>query len=56
MPSKNMNIIIYRETFAAVFIGTNLVCHTDAQKQRKYFGNRVLRKIFGLKRDETTGE
>jgi hypothetical protein len=31
-------------------------CHIEGEHRLKVFENRVLRKIFGLKRDEVTGE
>jgi hypothetical protein len=33
-----------------------LVCHTEGGTQIKVFENRVLRRIFGPKRDEVTEE
>jgi hypothetical protein len=33
-----------------------LVSHTEGEKRLRLFENRVLRRIFGPKRDEATGE
>jgi hypothetical protein len=33
-----------------------LVCHTEGGTKTEGFENRVLRRIFGPKRDEATGE
>jgi hypothetical protein len=33
-----------------------LVSHTEGGKKLRVFGNRALRRIFGPKRDEVTGE
>jgi hypothetical protein len=33
-----------------------LVSHTKEEQRLRVFANRLLRKIFGTKRDEATGE
>jgi hypothetical protein len=56
--SRNVNVKIYKTTFLpAVLYG----CETWAltlreEHRRRVFKNRVLRRIFGLKRDKVTGE
>ena len=50
---KNMKIKIYRNIILPVLIG----CETLREKCRlRVFENRVLRKIFGHKSEEITGE
>jgi hypothetical protein len=56
--SKNLEIKIYRTIIlAVVFCGCGTWSLTLKEGHRlRVFGNRVLRKIFGPKRDEVTGE
>jgi hypothetical protein len=56
--SKNLNITIYRTTILpAVLYGCETWSLTWREERRlKVFENRVLRKIFGPKRDEVTRE
>jgi hypothetical protein len=56
--SKNVNIRIYKTTIFSLVL---YVCETWSLTLReehrlRVFENRVLRRIFGLKRDEVTGE
>ena len=55
--SKNINIRIYRNIiFSAVLYGCETWSLTLREERRLgLFENRVLRRIFGLKRDEVTG-
>jgi len=56
--SKNLNITIYRTTILpAVLYGCETWSLTWREERRlRVFENRVLRKIFGHKRDEITRE
>jgi len=56
--SKNLKIEIYRTILlAVVFCGCGTWSVTLREEHRlRAFENRVLRRIFGLKRDEVTGE
>jgi len=56
--SKNLKIKIYRTTILLVVLyGCGTWSLTLRQERRlRVFENRVLRKIFGAKRDEVTGE
>jgi len=56
--SKNSKIKIYRTiTLPVVLYGCETWSLPLREKRRlRMFGNRVLRKIFGPKRDEVTGE
>ena len=58
MISKNLKIKIYRTTILLVVLyGCGTWSLTLRQERRlRVFENRVLRKIFGAKRDEVTGE
>jgi hypothetical protein len=58
MKSKNMKIKIQRTIILpAVLYGCETWSLTLREKRRlREFENRVLRKIFGPKRDEVTGE
>ena len=55
--SKNLNIKIYKTMiFLVVLYGCETWSLTSREEQRlRVFENRVLRKIFGPKRDEVTG-
>jgi hypothetical protein len=53
---KNLKIIIYKNNFACGFVWVrNLVSDTKGEHTLKVFQNKVLRRIFGPKRDEVTG-
>jgi hypothetical protein len=56
--SKNVNIKIYRTVILLVVLnGCKTWSLTLREKRRlKAFENRMLRRIFGPKRDEVTGE
>jgi hypothetical protein len=56
--SKNIKIKIYRNVILSVVLyGCETWSLTLKEERRlKAFHNRVLRRIFGLKRDEVTGE
>jgi hypothetical protein len=56
--SKNTKIRVYRTVVLPVVLhGCEIWSHTLRDEQRlRVFENRVLRRIFGRKRDETTGE
>jgi hypothetical protein len=56
--SKNVKINIYRTiTLPVVLYGYETWLLTLREKRRlRVFENRVLREIFGPKRDEVTGE
>jgi hypothetical protein len=56
--SKNTKIRVYRNTILPVALyGCETWSLTLREEQRlRVFENRVLRGIFGLKRDESTGE
>jgi len=56
--SKNIKIKIYRTlTFPVVLYGCETWSLTLREEHRlRVFENRVLRRIFGLKRDEIAGE
>jgi hypothetical protein len=51
MHSKNIQYYNYARCFAWV---SNLVCRSEGGIRPRVFENRVLRKIFGPKRDEIT--
>jgi len=56
--SKNLKINIYRTVILAVVL---YVCETwsltmKGERRLRVFENRVLRRIFGPKRDEVTGD
>ena len=54
--SKNIKIKMYRNIILPVFCGCETWSLTLREKSRlRMFENRVLRKVFGLKRDEVTG-
>jgi hypothetical protein len=55
---KNLNIKIYRTiTFPVVLYGCETWSLTLREERRlRVFENRVLRAVFGPKRDEVTGE
>ena len=56
--SKNLKIKIYRIIILSVVLyGCETWSLTLREKRRlRVFENRVLRKVFGPKRDEVTGE
>jgi len=56
--SKNINIKIYRTVILRVVLyGCETWSVTLREERRlRVFGNRVLRGVFGAKRDEVTGE
>jgi len=56
--SKNLKIKIYRTiTFPVVLCGCETWSLTLREERRlRVFENRVLRRVFGPKRDEVTGE
>ena len=58
--SKNLKIEIYRTTsiiLPVVLYGCETWSLTSREERRlRVFENRVLRRIFGPKRDEVTGE
>jgi hypothetical protein len=56
--SKNTNIKIYKTIiFPVVLYGCETRSFTVKEKHRlRVFENKVLRRIFGSKRDEVTGE
>jgi hypothetical protein len=56
--SKNLKIIIYRTiTLSVVLYGCETWWLTLREERRLWvFENRVLRRIFGPKRDEVTGD
>ena len=54
--SKNSKIKIYRTTILSVVCGCETWSLTLREERRlRVFENRVLRRIFGLKRDGVTG-
>ena len=58
LPSKNLKIKIYRTIILPVVLyGCETWSLTLREEHRlRVFENRVLRRIFGLKRDGVTGE
>jgi hypothetical protein len=56
--SKNVKIKIYRTIiFACCFVWVwNLVAHIEGGTRLRVFENRVLRRIFGPKRDDVMGD
>jgi hypothetical protein len=58
LPSKNTKISVYRTiVLLVVLYGCETWSLTLREEQRLgVFENRVLRRIFGPKRDEATGE
>jgi hypothetical protein len=56
--NKNVNIKIYRRVILSVVLyGCEIWSSTLREESRlRVFENRVLRRIFGPKRDEVTGE
>jgi hypothetical protein len=55
--SKNLKIRIYRAIILPVLYGCETWSMTLKEERRlRLFENRVLRRIFGPKRDEVTGE
>jgi len=56
--SKNTKIKIYITIILSVVLyGCEIWSHTLREERRlRVFENRVFRRIFGLKRDEVTGE
>jgi hypothetical protein len=55
---RNVKVKIYKTIILPVVLcGCAIWCHTFSEENRlRVFGNRVLRRIFGPKRDEVTGE
>ena len=54
--SKNINIKIYRTLILPfVFYGCETWLLTLKERRLRVFENRVLRRIFGPKKDEVTG-
>jgi hypothetical protein len=58
LPSKSIKIKIYRTIILPVVLyGCEIWSLTFREEHRlRVFENRVLRRIFGSKRDEVTGE
>jgi len=56
--SKNLNITIYRTIILHVVLYGRETWSLTLKEERRLrvFENRVLRRIFGLNRDEVTGE
>jgi len=55
--SKNLKIKIYRTIILSVLYGCETWSLTLREERRlRVFENRVLRRIFGPKRDEVTGK
>ncbi|KAJ4446013.1 hypothetical protein ANN_12699 [Periplaneta americana] len=55
--SKNLKVRIYKTVILPVLYGCETWTLTLREEHRlRVFGNKVLRKIFGAKRDEVTGE
>jgi hypothetical protein len=56
--SKHLKIKIYRNTILPVVLYGCETCSLTLREERRLrvFENRVLRRIFGLKRNEVTGE
>ena len=56
--SKNLNITIYRTIILHVVLYGRETWSLTLKEERRLrvFENRVLRRIFGLKRDEVTRE
>ncbi|KAJ4444435.1 hypothetical protein ANN_06227, partial [Periplaneta americana] len=55
--SKNLKVGIYKTVILPVLYGCETSTLTLREKHRlRVFENKVLRKIFGAKRDEVTGE
>jgi hypothetical protein len=56
MLSKNIEIRIYKTIIFPILYGCETWCLTLREEHRlRVFENRVLRRIFGPKRDEMTG-
>jgi len=57
LPSKKLKIKIYRTMTPVVLYGCETWSLTLMEERRlRVFENRVLRRVFGPKRDEVTGE
>jgi len=58
LPSKNLNVKLYKTVILPVVVyGCETWSLTLREEPRlRVFENRVLRRIFGPKRDEVTGE
>jgi hypothetical protein len=55
--SRNVKVKIYKTIFLPVLYGCETWSLTLREEHRlRVFENRVLRRIFGPKRDEVTGE
>ena len=58
MQSKNLKFKIYRTIILPVVLHICETCSLTLREERtlRVFGNRVLRRLFGPKRDKATGE
>ena len=58
LPPKNLKIKIYRTTILPVVLYGCVTWSLTLREERRlrFFENRLLRRIFGPKRDEVTGE
>jgi hypothetical protein len=57
LPSKYINIKVYITLiFPVLLYGRETWSLTSKEHKLRVFKNRVLRKIFGPKRDQVTGE
>jgi hypothetical protein len=54
--SKNLKIMIYETIILPVVLYGCDTWSLTLREEHRVFENRVLRRIFGLKRDEVTGE
>ena len=54
--SKKLKIKIYRTIILSVVVYGCETWSLTLREERRVFENRVLRRVFGLKRDEVTGE
>jgi hypothetical protein len=55
--SKNVKVKKYKTNFSQLFcMGVKLGLTLREKQRLRVFENRVLRRIFGSKRDEVTGE
>jgi hypothetical protein len=55
--STNIKVKIYRTIILSVFYGCETWCLTLREEHKlRVFENRVLRRIFGPKGDEVTGD
>jgi hypothetical protein len=58
LPSKNLKIKIYRTIILPVvlYVFESWSLTLREERRLRVFENRVLRRVFGPKRDEVTGE